>query len=414
MWELGETVTPSPHHPVGAKGVGESATVGSPAAVVNAVLDAIGVRHADMPLTPAQVWRACQGRPLRPDLAIGTSRSGTSHESRPARARGRAADAAHPVRAGDGRAGRAPDEREAGRLRRRHRRRHARRLRRRGMRGVHRARREPAAARGGGVRAAADHPGRGRGTRAGRRAHGRQPVPLRRHAGDLPGGDDPADAGGGVRGVAGGAGARAGGGGARLGRTGGPRPADAGHVGRGRRVARRAASSPSSARRWTPRWATSRWSRAAVAPRACSTSWAPPRASGPASTPRPGWTSAPGRRRRSRCRCAPGSSRPGRGSRGLPSRPPRRARGGDRPGLRDGGAGGATARCRQATCTSAAPAASRPGRHAAADDRARGAVDRHGLAGAQAGSRRRARRRPPGCRTPVRPPPRASLPRPSP
>ncbi len=70
-WELGETVTPSPHHPVGAKGVGESATVGSPAAVVNAVLDAIGVRHADMPLTPAQVWRAGQGRPLRQDLAIG-------------------------------------------------------------------------------------------------------------------------------------------------------------------------------------------------------------------------------------------------------------------------------------------------------------------------------------------------------
>jgi carbon-monoxide dehydrogenase large subunit len=70
-WELGETVTPSPHHPIGAKGVGESATVGSPAAVVNAVLDAIGVRHADMPLTPAQVWRAMQGRPLRTDLAIG-------------------------------------------------------------------------------------------------------------------------------------------------------------------------------------------------------------------------------------------------------------------------------------------------------------------------------------------------------
>ena len=69
-WELGETVTPSPHHPIGAKGVGESATVGSPAAVVNAVLDAIGVRHADMPLTPAQVWRAMQGRPLRTDLAV--------------------------------------------------------------------------------------------------------------------------------------------------------------------------------------------------------------------------------------------------------------------------------------------------------------------------------------------------------
>jgi aerobic carbon-monoxide dehydrogenase large subunit len=69
-FELGETVTPSPHHPLGCKGVGESATVGSPAAVVNAVMDAIGVRHADMPLTPAQVWRTMQGRPLRTDLAI--------------------------------------------------------------------------------------------------------------------------------------------------------------------------------------------------------------------------------------------------------------------------------------------------------------------------------------------------------
>jgi carbon-monoxide dehydrogenase large subunit len=69
-WELGETVTPSPHHPIGVKGVGESATVGSPAAVVNAVMDALQIRHADMPLTPAAVWRAAQGRPLRTDLAI--------------------------------------------------------------------------------------------------------------------------------------------------------------------------------------------------------------------------------------------------------------------------------------------------------------------------------------------------------
>jgi carbon-monoxide dehydrogenase large subunit len=72
-WELGETVTPCPHHPIGAKGVGESATVGSPPAVVNAVMDALkpcGVRHIDMPLTPASVWCAIQGRPLRNDLAI--------------------------------------------------------------------------------------------------------------------------------------------------------------------------------------------------------------------------------------------------------------------------------------------------------------------------------------------------------
>ena len=61
--ELGATVTPSPHHPIGAKGVGESATVGSPAAVVNSVIDALapfGVTHADMPLTPAAVWCAIQ------------------------------------------------------------------------------------------------------------------------------------------------------------------------------------------------------------------------------------------------------------------------------------------------------------------------------------------------------------------
>jgi carbon-monoxide dehydrogenase large subunit len=61
--ELGHTVTPSPHHPVGAKGIGESATVGAPAAVVNSVIDALapfGVEHADMPLTPATVWKAIQ------------------------------------------------------------------------------------------------------------------------------------------------------------------------------------------------------------------------------------------------------------------------------------------------------------------------------------------------------------------
>lgn len=68
-WETGFTVTPSPHHPIGAKGVGESATVGSPPAVVNAVLDALkpfGIRHADMPLTPSRVWDAMQGHPTPP------------------------------------------------------------------------------------------------------------------------------------------------------------------------------------------------------------------------------------------------------------------------------------------------------------------------------------------------------------
>lgn len=58
-WETGETVTPSPHHPIGAKGVGESATVGAPAAIANAVVDALwhlGVRHIDIPITPPKVW----------------------------------------------------------------------------------------------------------------------------------------------------------------------------------------------------------------------------------------------------------------------------------------------------------------------------------------------------------------------
>ena len=60
-WELHEVVTPCPHHPIGAKGVGECATVGGPAAFVNAVLDAIGsaqVRNIDMPLLPDRVYDA--------------------------------------------------------------------------------------------------------------------------------------------------------------------------------------------------------------------------------------------------------------------------------------------------------------------------------------------------------------------
>lgn len=68
-WETDYTVTPSPHHPIGAKGIGESATVGSPPAVVNAVIDALrpfGVRHADMPLTPSRVWDAMHGTPRPP------------------------------------------------------------------------------------------------------------------------------------------------------------------------------------------------------------------------------------------------------------------------------------------------------------------------------------------------------------
>jgi carbon-monoxide dehydrogenase large subunit len=75
--ETHTTETPTPINPLGAKGIGESATIGSTPAVQNAVIDAVahlGVRHIDMPLTPERLWRAIQeareGRahPEWPDL----------------------------------------------------------------------------------------------------------------------------------------------------------------------------------------------------------------------------------------------------------------------------------------------------------------------------------------------------------
>ncbi len=56
--ERGASVTPTPRNPLGAKGIGEAATIGSTPAVVNAVVDALshlGVRHLDMPLTPERI-----------------------------------------------------------------------------------------------------------------------------------------------------------------------------------------------------------------------------------------------------------------------------------------------------------------------------------------------------------------------
>ena len=62
-FELGSTETPSPNNPLGVKGVGETGTIASTPAVVNAVMDALspfGIKHLDMPLTPEKVWRAMQ------------------------------------------------------------------------------------------------------------------------------------------------------------------------------------------------------------------------------------------------------------------------------------------------------------------------------------------------------------------
>jgi len=63
QYEASNTETPTPYNPLGSKGIGESATIGSTPAVQNAVVDALshlGVRHVDMPCTPERVWRAIE------------------------------------------------------------------------------------------------------------------------------------------------------------------------------------------------------------------------------------------------------------------------------------------------------------------------------------------------------------------
>ncbi|MFC7494045.1 MULTISPECIES: xanthine dehydrogenase family protein molybdopterin-binding subunit [unclassified Nocardioides] len=62
-WEVSNTETPTPLNPLGAKGIGESATIGATPAVQNAVVDALshlGVRHLDLPCTPQRVWQAVE------------------------------------------------------------------------------------------------------------------------------------------------------------------------------------------------------------------------------------------------------------------------------------------------------------------------------------------------------------------
>ena len=62
-FQVGYKVTPCPHNPLGVKGCGEAGAIASPAAVINAVADALGVDHIDMPATPERVWQALQHAP---------------------------------------------------------------------------------------------------------------------------------------------------------------------------------------------------------------------------------------------------------------------------------------------------------------------------------------------------------------
>jgi carbon-monoxide dehydrogenase large subunit len=62
-YELVPMETPTTANPLGAKGIGESGTIGATPAVQNAVIDAVshlGIRHIDMPMTPQRVWSAIQ------------------------------------------------------------------------------------------------------------------------------------------------------------------------------------------------------------------------------------------------------------------------------------------------------------------------------------------------------------------
>jgi carbon-monoxide dehydrogenase large subunit len=62
-FEISRTETPSPHNPLGVKGVGEMGTIASTPTIANAVMDALaplGIRHLDMPLTPEKIWQAIQ------------------------------------------------------------------------------------------------------------------------------------------------------------------------------------------------------------------------------------------------------------------------------------------------------------------------------------------------------------------
>ena len=74
---LDTTETPSPITPLGVKGIGELATVASPVAVANAVMDALsplGIQHIDTPLTSEKIWRALQGQALSLLASVGRTK----------------------------------------------------------------------------------------------------------------------------------------------------------------------------------------------------------------------------------------------------------------------------------------------------------------------------------------------------
>jgi carbon-monoxide dehydrogenase large subunit len=64
-FEIGFTETPCPHNPLGVKGCGEAGAIAAPPALINAIIDATGIEHIDMPATPEKVWRAIRSSGVR-------------------------------------------------------------------------------------------------------------------------------------------------------------------------------------------------------------------------------------------------------------------------------------------------------------------------------------------------------------
>ena len=64
-FKVGTEVTPCTHNPLGVKGCGEAGAIGAPAAVINAITDALGVRDIEMPATPERVWRTIQQNKIK-------------------------------------------------------------------------------------------------------------------------------------------------------------------------------------------------------------------------------------------------------------------------------------------------------------------------------------------------------------
>ena len=86
-YETAHTVTPTTRNPLGAKGIGESGTIGAGPAVHNAVVDALshlGVRHIDMPASPERVWRAIRDPgTAKGTLAVRTMEEGEDEHTEP-------------------------------------------------------------------------------------------------------------------------------------------------------------------------------------------------------------------------------------------------------------------------------------------------------------------------------------------